>query len=61
MGSIACAITLNNIGLVYKGHGNYEKALEHYGRCLQIQERVKGKGSIDCATTLNNIGAVYYS
>ena len=53
--------TLNNIGSVYDGRGNYVKALEYYERSLEIKIKIKGKDSIDVATTLNNIGSVYDS
>jgi tetratricopeptide (TPR) repeat protein len=53
------AQTLNNIGSVYKGKGDYEKAVEHYNKCLEIETKIKGADSIDVAVTLNNIGGVY--
>ena len=60
-GSIDTALTLNNIGMVYKGQGNYSEAINYYHHCLEIQEKVKGKGNIDTASTLKNIGIVYKS
>lgn len=33
-GSIDCAYTLKNIGLIYKCQGKYENALEYHERCL---------------------------
>jgi len=47
--------------LVYDGLENYNKALEYYLRCLDIQEKAKGKGNVDSASTMNNIGSVYVS
>lgn len=38
--------------------GQYEVALDCYGKCLKIQENVKGKGSFDTALTINQIGSV---
>ena len=46
---------------MYDSQGNYSEAIKYYERCLEILEKVKGKGSIDTALTLNNIGMVYYS
>ena len=57
--SIDVAQTLNNIGLVYKGKGDYNKALDHYNKSLEIETKIKGADSIDVADTLNNIGNVY--
>mgnify|MGYP003687792769 CR=1 FL=1 len=44
---------------MYWNQGNYDEALKNYFECLEIQQRIKGKGAIDCASTLNNIGSVY--
>ena len=57
--SIDVGSTLNNIGIVFYHIGDYEKALENYNKCLEIQTRVLGSESIQVATTLNNIGSVY--
>jgi tetratricopeptide (TPR) repeat protein len=52
---------LNNIGSVYYSKGDYNKALENYNKCFEINTKIKGADSIDVAGTLSNIGSVYYS
>lgn len=36
-------------------------ALHYYSKCLQIQEKINGKGSSDTLSTLNSIGLLYYN
>jgi tetratricopeptide (TPR) repeat protein len=50
---------LKNIGGVHKERGEYEKALELFNKCLEIEMKKLGADSIQVATTLNNIGMVY--
>ena len=50
---------LNNMGLVYNAQGDYEKALEYYGKALEISERTLGNDHPDTATTYNNMGLAY--
>jgi len=52
------ASALNNIGFVYNSTGNVQKALEYYGRSLDIFEQIGDKEGI--ASTLNNSGIIYY-
>ena len=51
------AFALSNIGYIYNNQGNIPKALEHYGKSLQLQEEIGDKQGI--ATSLNNIGLIY--
>ncbi|NEQ71092.1 MAG: CHAT domain-containing protein [Symploca sp. SIO2D2] len=51
------ATTLNNIGLVYQGIGQPQKALSYYNQALPISQEVENR-SME-ATTLNNLGGVY--
>jgi tetratricopeptide (TPR) repeat protein len=51
------AVTLNNIGEVYRNTGQPDQALEYYHQVLPISEEVGDRGGI--AQTLNNIGGVY--
>ena len=51
------AATLNNIGLVYHGLGEPQRALEYFGQALPITREVGDRAGE--AATLNNIGAVY--
>jgi CHAT domain-containing protein/tetratricopeptide (TPR) repeat protein len=53
----SAAVTLNNIGLVYDGLGEKQRALDCYNQALAIM-RVVGDRRGE-AVTLNNIGAVY--
>ena len=49
----------NNISLVYRAQGNYEKALEYYEKSLVIKEKMLGKEHPSTATTYNNLAIVY--
>ena len=53
------AISYNNIGLVDKRKGDYDKALEYYFKALAIMEKVFGTEHPDTAKSYNNIGTVY--
>jgi CHAT domain-containing protein/tetratricopeptide (TPR) repeat protein len=53
------ALTLNNIGLIYRLLGETQKALEKYNEALPIWRAVGDR--IGEAVTFNNIGAVYQS
>ena len=51
------AITLSNIGVIYKSQGNYPKALDYNMRSLEINEQ-KGD-QYEVANALSNIGGIY--
>jgi CHAT domain-containing protein len=51
------AVTLNNIGIVYKALGEQTKALEYYNQALPIVRTVRNRSTE--ATTLSNIGGAY--
>ncbi|MEG3837295.1 CHAT domain-containing tetratricopeptide repeat protein, partial [Microcoleus sp. Z1_C3] len=51
------AVTLTNIGTVYSGLGEKQKALEYYSQSLPLFQATGYRGGE--ATTLNNIGSVY--
>ncbi len=53
------SVLLNNMALVYKAQGDYEKALEYYDKALEVVERVLGSDHSDTATTYNNMALVY--
>jgi CHAT domain-containing protein len=53
------AITLNNIGLVYQGLKQYQKALDSHQQALNIAKMI-GKKSSE-GKSLNNLGLVYAS
>ena len=55
--STADAYTM--IGVAYNEQGDYAKALEYYGKALDIQERVLGHDHPNSARSYNNIGVVY--
>ncbi len=50
---------MNNIGNVHSRKGDYQKALEHYNKCLEINTKINRADSIDGAHTLYNIGNVH--
>ncbi|MEG5105360.1 CHAT domain-containing protein [Microcoleus sp. AT8-A4] len=51
------AVTFSNIGLVYSGLGEKQKALEYYSQSLPLSRATGDRGGE--AITLNNIGSVY--
>jgi len=51
------ASDLHNIGLVHYKKGDYEKALDYYGRSLAIREEIGDKHGM--GTSLKNIGSVH--
>jgi len=52
------ALLLNNVGVIYKNTGEYDKAIEYYQENLRIQEEL---GHIlNMARSRANIGTVYY-
>lgn len=50
---------MNNLAGVYREQGEYEKALEYYGKALDIRENVLGSEHLDTASTYNNVAGVY--
>ncbi|MCL2053556.1 MAG: tetratricopeptide repeat protein [Oscillospiraceae bacterium] len=50
---------IHNTGYIYKYLGEYDRALEFYGKALEIQEKILGKEHPDTATTYNNMAIVY--
>ena len=48
----------NNMAVVYSYQGEYEKAMEYYGKALAIRERVLGTEHPDTAATYNNMAGV---
>jgi tetratricopeptide (TPR) repeat protein len=52
------ATSYNNIGLVWKTKGEYDKALEFYQQCLDIQLKSFGPEHLDVASTKSNIDEV---
>ena len=52
---------MNNLANVYYIQGDYDKALEYYGKALAIYERVLGSEHPDTASTYNNLANVYYA
>src|SRR5262249_30155675 len=51
------AVTLNNIGVVYRSLGETQKALENFNKALPISQEVGDR--YGKATALTNIGTVY--
>ncbi len=51
------AAALNNIGVVYKNQGVYDKALDHYIESIRISTDLEDNMLL--ASTMNNIGTVY--
>ncbi|CAF0951271.1 unnamed protein product [Didymodactylos carnosus] len=57
----AISICYNNLGLGFQHKKDYEKALEYYNKCLEIDKRICGPESIEVAISYNNIGYLYYN
>ena len=53
------ATTYNNMALVYDNKGEYDRALEYYEKCIDIQTAVLGEKHPDLARTFNNMAVVY--
>ncbi|MEM9856146.1 MAG: tetratricopeptide repeat protein [Bacteroidota bacterium] len=51
------AAALNNVGVVYKNQGVYDKALDNYIESIRISTNIQDK--LLLASTMNNIGTVY--
>jgi serine phosphatase RsbU (regulator of sigma subunit)/Tfp pilus assembly protein PilF len=51
------ASALNNIGFIYQSRGDIPKALDYWGKCLKILEKIGDKEGI--ANSLNSIGYIY--
>ena len=51
------SVALNNIGIIYKDHGDFTKAIEYYFKSLKIKEGLGDKKGI--AISLNTIGFIY--
>ncbi|UII27040.1 tetratricopeptide repeat protein [Fulvivirga maritima] len=51
------AAALNNLGVIYKNQGVYNRALEYYKTSLKLSEEINDKRAI--ASTTNNLGAIY--
>ena len=50
--NLGISIAENNIGDIYQKKGNYAQAIEHYLRCLQLQETINDRETI-CNTYYN--------
>jgi len=59
--SVRFARLYHRIGWSYDDLGDYNKALEYYGKALRIKESKLGKDHPDTATTYNNIAGVYWA
>jgi tetratricopeptide (TPR) repeat protein len=55
------AVSYNNIGIIYRSMGNYQKALEFNIKALALRERVLGTEHQNTATYYSNIGTTYYA
>lgn len=53
------ALSLNNLALIYKRQGDYEKAADLYRRSLVISERIVGPKNPSLLVTFNNLAATY--
>ena len=56
---VKTAALYNNMALVFRAQGEYEKALVYYEKALAIRERVLGPEHPSTATTYNNMAGVF--
>ena len=59
--SLDVAATLNNLVSFYNSKDDFDQALEHYNRSLEIKKKITGPDTLDVALTLNNMGLLYFS
>jgi tetratricopeptide (TPR) repeat protein len=52
------ALTLNNIGLVYKEKRDYQKALEYFEKSLKIFNAINGEGCANSTAVSKNINDI---
>ena len=53
------ADSLNNLAVLYKSQGRYDKAEPLYIQALELTKRILGENHPDTATSLNNLAALY--
>ena len=53
------ALSLNNLGFLYKTQGQFNKAIPLYERSVMIGEKVAGTRHEDLLVLLNNLAALY--
>ena len=53
-------VALDNMGCMYHGKGDHEKALEYFGKAFQGYESILGRYHPSSLKMLNNMGDVYY-
>lgn len=51
----------NNLAMIYKRHGRFALAEQHYLGAVEALENALGKGSEDVASLYNNLGGLYYA
>ena len=59
--TVMMASVLHRLGYGYNEMGDYDKALDYFGKALEIRESKLGKDHPDTATTYNNIAGVYWA
>lgn len=57
--TIQMATLFHSLGYCFDNMGDYDKALEYYGKALEIRESKLGKDHPSTAMTYNNIAGVY--
>jgi tetratricopeptide (TPR) repeat protein len=55
---ITHTLHLHNIGTIYSNQGAYDKALEYYEKCLDMEKKTLHENHPHIATSLSNIGSV---
>jgi tetratricopeptide (TPR) repeat protein len=49
----------NNLGNLYYGQGDYDRAEEYYAKCKEIYENETFSQGVNLATVYNNLGSLY--
>eukprot|EP01017_Pseudomicrothorax_dubius_P016733 TRINITY_DN18940_c0_g1_i1.p1 TRINITY_DN18940_c0_g1~~TRINITY_DN18940_c0_g1_i1.p1 ORF type:complete len:108 (+),score=19.12 TRINITY_DN18940_c0_g1_i1:60-383(+) len=54
------ATTLSTVGHIYFNLNEYQKALEYYNKCEEIQKKVLGEFNADYASTLDSLAWIHF-
>ena len=53
--------SLNNLAILFKNKGEYDRALPLYEECLAKMKRVLGEDHPDTLVSLNNLASLFYN
>lgn len=53
------AVAHNNLAVIYQRSKDYQRAESHFGRALELKERILGPDHREVANTLNNLAVLF--